>query len=189
MNYEREDETGIIINTRNDDMPRNLDNLKKGEATRFKAGEKQVEISRRAAEKSARVRRERKTAKQVAEMVLSSMPKLGKNAVQAMESMGFDPETDTMTIYTVIGFAMAQKAMKGDVKAGQMLLEMGGESAQAIAATERLRLEKERLKLERKKLELEKERLRLQADRIDSDSYEGPLICDSMEEADDDPSA
>lgn len=53
-----------------------MENLKKGKNTQFKAGEEQVKIARKGAIKSAEVRKQSKTAKEIAEAILNGEHKL-----------------------------------------------------------------------------------------------------------------
>lgn len=168
--------------------PNSLENLKKGVATRFNSGDAAAR-GRAGGIAAAKTIRKRKAVKAVAKEILSLMPNLDHNTERTLEAMGFDLENNEATILTIMSMAYAQKAMKGDVRAGQLLLEMTGDDPRSISSAERLKLDKEKLKIEREKLELEKERFKLQSDRISEDGYDGPLICDSMEDTDDDPSA
>ena len=53
-----------------------MENLKKGKNTQFKAGEEQVKIARKGAIKSREVRKQAKTAKEIAEAILNGEHKL-----------------------------------------------------------------------------------------------------------------
>ena len=83
--------------------------------------------------------------------MLGLEPNLSKETRAALEKMGLQPD-ETPDIRLISILAIAQKAMKGDLQANKMLLEMAGD------VDARTKIEQERLKIECERLKLEKER-------------------------------
>ena len=79
-------------------------------------------------------------------------PNLPKKVMDALINMGLEPDGEKPDIRLISVLAVAQKAMKGDLKAIQSLLEMSGD------VDARIQLERDRLKLERERLAFERER-------------------------------
>lgn len=102
--------------------------------------------------KSGEARRKKRNTKQTAKYVLELQPNLPKKVRDAMFNMGLEPDSDDPDIRLISILAIAQKAMKGDLKAANMLLELSGD------VNARVQLERDRLKLERERLAFERER-------------------------------
>ena len=88
-------------------------NLEKGKATRFKAGEKQVEIARKAGKASGEAKRKKKLLKDCFDALLE-MEFKNKDGKIATGS-----ETLAMTVF--------QKAQRGDLKAFELVRDTAGQ--------------------------------------------------------------
>lgn len=108
-------------------------------------------ISSNGGKASGEARRKKRDARQAAKFVLGLEPNLSKETRAALEKMGLKPD-ETPDIRLISILAIAQKAMKGDLQANKMLLEMAGD------VDARTKIEQERLKIECERLKLEKER-------------------------------
>lgn len=109
-------------------------------------------IAQKAGVASGEARRRKRNTKQTAKYVLELQPNLPKKVRDAMFNMGLEPDSDDPDIRLISILAIAQKAMKGDLKAANMLLELSGD------VNARVQLERDRLKLERERLQFERER-------------------------------
>ena len=78
-----------------------------------------------------------------ARKVLKMKPNVDR---KTLEKMGYSGDADPQ-VALIIVMAMAQKAMKGDVRSAALLMEMIGEDATSVAAQERLELEREKMRL------------------------------------------
>ena len=114
--------------------------------------EERRRIAQKAGVASGEARRKKRNTKQTAKYVLELQPNLPKKVRDSMFNMGLDPESDDPDIRLISILAIAQKAMKGDLKAANMLLELSGD------VNARVQLERDRLKLERERLQFERER-------------------------------
>ena len=124
---------------------------------------------------SGEARRKKRSTKQAAKFVLGLEPDLPSNRRKALEKMGLSPD-EIPDIRLISVLAIAQKAMKGDLQASKMLMEMAGD----IDA--KLQLERDKLKLERERLEYDKQR----TGQPDSESLPQIIIqCDGEEGAQD----
>lgn len=123
-----------------------LDNLKKGDATRFDG-----ESAARAAKKSHESAARNRTAKQVFSMLLESLPQLDDRTKDTLTKLGIKDIDDTDTM-TLIGAAMVQKAMRGDNRAAQFVFKIAGQDGDSEILRERNAIEREKLKIEREKL-------------------------------------
>lgn len=105
--------------------PNSLANLEKGKATQFRAGEEQVKIARKGAEASIRKRAERKTSREIVEMI-ASMPIADRKILAKLEREGFKKK-DTNYL-TAFWFSLyARVISKADVPAAKLILEVLGE--------------------------------------------------------------
>lgn len=96
------------------------------EATQFKAGEKQVEIAKKGAMKSAEVRKERATLKKAVEWLLNSDIKITKgNIYEALKNEGIDISTLSSTQQATIG--LWHGAVTGNANNFKTLMEANGE--------------------------------------------------------------
>lgn len=89
---------------------------------------------------SAEKRRQMKAQKEIIKAMM----------METVSARDVDGKRLDMTVADAIAAAMLRKAMSGDTKAYQLMMDMLGSSQSA----ERLRLEKDRLKLEEKRLEM-----------------------------------
>lgn len=89
--------------------------------------EDQRRIRQKGGKASGAARRAKRDAKAVAQMVLSSIPDLPPNTLEAMCRMGMSrkikPDVRIVSMY-----AVANQALKGDVKALDYLLSLAGET-------------------------------------------------------------
>ena len=100
----------------------NNENLKKGEATRFRAGEEQVERARKAGVASGAARRQKSNMKKAAQMLLSMPIAASQEKTRSlMESLGIQEED--MVYGMSILVALLAKANKGDVNAARVLIK------------------------------------------------------------------
>lgn len=113
--------------------------------------EEQKEIRSMGGKASAEARRRKRDTIQAAKFVLELEPDISKDTRKALIKMGLKPE-EIPDIRLISLLAIAQKAMKGDLQANKMLLELSGD----IDA--RLKIEQEKLKLERERLEFAMQR-------------------------------
>lgn len=112
----------------------NNDNLKKGVATQFRAGEEQAEIARRGGEASGAARRAKKT---LAERVrMFGELKVDGKAARSMADLGIQPEDCDR--FTQAAVSLFQKALRGDVAAFNAVRDIIGEKPidrQQVAGT------------------------------------------------------
>lgn len=153
----------------------NFENIR-GKGFDSRTMEERRTLAKKAGIASGRSRRQKAAAKAAFAKVLGSVPKLDKNTIRTLEAMGVSEEDlADVNIQSVIAFAVAQKAMRGDTKAAEVMFAMAGEDAFS-------RVSKERIKIDKAKLDIERERLKLQSERSEIEDYSGPLICDSMDD-------
>lgn len=105
--------------------------------------EEQREIARAGGIKSGEARRRKKQFRETAAMVLEMKPDID---AKVLRKMGYT-KSAAPTTQLIMVLALAQKAMKGDVKAAALLLEMTGEDARSTAARDRLEIEREKMLL------------------------------------------
>ena len=89
---------------------------------------------------SAEKRRQMKAQKEIIKAMMN----------ETVSARDVDGKRLEMTVADAMAAAMLRKAMSGDTKAYQLMMDMLGASQSA----ERLKLEKERLKLERERMEM-----------------------------------
>lgn len=90
-----------------------LDNLKKGKATRFKAGEKQVKIAKKGAEASKQKRKQKKLLKECLDELL--------------EKEWENRNGEKMKGSEAISVALFKKALAGDMKAYEIVRDTAGQ--------------------------------------------------------------
>lgn len=106
------------------------------------------EMTRKGGIASGEARRRKRDTKQTAKLVLELIPTLPPQTQLSLTKMGLDPETKP-DVRLLAMLQLAQKAMNGDFKAIEMLLEYGGYlDARTQLDRERLKLEKERMQLQ-----------------------------------------
>ena len=101
---------------------------------------------------SGEARRRKRTMKQMASFVLELKPNLPNKVLQTVVNMGVDIENEEVNMMLMTVLSVAQKAMKGDLNAAKMLLEISGEAVTSYDQTDkaRLKLDRERLKFEQR---------------------------------------
>lgn len=104
----------------------NEKNLLNGVPHQFKSGEDAV----KAAKKSADVRRAKRDAKKVANMVLGMKPELSEKSARQVMGMGYKQKSSP-DILALGMIAIANKAIAGDVKAFEFLLKTAGQSLES----------------------------------------------------------
>ena len=130
--------------------------FKKGQLDVINKGNQFTEANAAEYAKKAHASRARnKTARQVFGMILSSLPQLDDRTRDTLTKLGVK-NIDNSDIMTLIGAAMAQKAIKGDVKAAQLIFKTAGQDVDSAIAKERNAIEKQKLEIEREKLEAQK---------------------------------
>lgn len=152
----------------------NDENLKKGKATQFRAGEQQAMVARAGGIASGKARRKKSAAKKAFSEALAALPVISEKAAKNLVKMGLpEEELESADNQALIAFAMIQKAMQGSVAAAGFIMEMTGEDAYTKVQKERLALERKKLALEQKRLELEEKKLAGDdgADAVNSDGF------------------
>ena len=110
-----------------------------GNGTRTKSEER--EIQRRGGINSGISRRRKRDARNIMLQVLQSMPKLDKKTVNNLHQLGIMGEGSQKNKYDIeiiMAAAIAQKAMKGDVRAFNAILQTIGEDARSRIIRESL---------------------------------------------------
>ena len=121
----------------------NPENLKKGVATQFVAGEEQAKIAQKGARASAVARRKKNAARKWLSVIMAYKPALTPRNRTVIEQVGGNPDEQEYTTEGLIMVALAQKCMKGDTRAIQLYLEMFGEDPKTVIEKERLKVQKE----------------------------------------------
>lgn len=121
----------------------NPENLKKGVATQFVAGEEQAKIAQKGARASAVARRKKNAARKWLSEIMAYKPALTPRNRTVIEQVGGNPDEQEYTTEGLIMVALAQKCMKGDTRAIQLYLEMFGEDPKTVIEKERLKVQKE----------------------------------------------
>ena len=118
-----------------------------GKGNRFKSNDPaSKEASSKGGKRSQEVRREKRTARQMLEEIMSYKPVLTPPLKDGLIKMGANPEDGSYTAGFLSFVALQQKAMRGDVRALQMWLEITGQDPKVLLEKERLEVEKESLK-------------------------------------------
>ena len=110
--------------------------------------EEQKQIASKGGKASGEARRRRRDTRRAARFVLELEPDVSEKVRVSLSKMGLQ-EDEIPDIRLLSLLAIAQKAMKGDLQANRMLLELAGD------VDARLKIEQDRLKLDREKLEFE----------------------------------
>lgn len=128
----------------------NEENLKPlGQGNRSESEER--EMRSKGGKNSGATRRRKRDARKILEGVLKSRPTMDKETMKVVERLGIQgmgKSKDQYDLELIATAALVQKAMRGDVKAHRLMLEILGEDA----ATNR---ERERMEHERRMAELE----------------------------------
>ena len=80
---------------------------------------------------SGAARRAKKEARETAKRILSYKPDLPPQLLDTLRRMGMSKRTVSPDMREIATLAIMQKAMKGDVKSYQFLVELAGETAEA----------------------------------------------------------
>lgn len=102
-------------------MAGNIDNLV---PTTALTEEERRAMARRAGKASGKARRQKRTLRELAE-IIGSMPTKNPKTIAIMEKAGFKPEEMTNDMATML--AMQLKSQAGDVSAAKLLAEMRGQ--------------------------------------------------------------
>lgn len=125
----------------------NDENLKNGLPYQFKSGEEAASAGAKGGRKSGETRRRKRDAKKAAQYILDLTPQLSENVSRTLLAMGLDPKSqEDATIQTIMLAALAAKAMKGDVKAIALLMEITGQDVDTRIAKAKLSFERQKLK-------------------------------------------
>ena len=92
--------------------------------TRALTEEERRAMARRAGKASGKARRQKRTLRELAE-IIGSMPTKNPKTIAIMEKAGFKPEEMTNDMATML--AMQLKSQAGDVSAAKLLAEMRGQ--------------------------------------------------------------
>lgn len=122
-------------------------NLKQGGSdAQFKAGRQQSEIARKGGLKRQALLREQRTARQMLEEIAGFRPTLTPVLKDGLAKMGADPDKGDYSAAFLQFVSLQQRAMKGDVRAIQMWLEIMGQDPKTLLQQEQLEIEREALK-------------------------------------------
>ena len=119
------------------------ENIKQHQFTSDQSREEAAKNGSKGGKKSGQSRRQKRVFMDTARKVLKMKPQIDR---KTFEKMGYSGDADPQ-VALIIVMAMAQKAMKGDVRSAALLMEMIGEDATSVAAQERLELEREKMRL------------------------------------------
>lgn len=100
----------------------NLENLKKGEKTRFKSGKSAVENGRKGGQAYAAACRKKKAMKERLELLMES-PVENKNLKKMIKGMG-NPNENPTNYDALVAQMGAQGILKGDVQVIRLILEI-----------------------------------------------------------------
>ena len=120
----------------------NDENLKKGEATRFRAGEEQVRTARRGGIASGVARRKKFASRKFLKEVLALEPKKTPDMIKTIEKLGGDPNC-VLTVEDVGVLALIKKYWAGDLRAYDMIHEYLGEDAHTILEEKRIKMQQQ----------------------------------------------
>ena len=133
----------------------NEENLKKGEQTRFRAGEEQAETARKGGIASGASRRRKKAMRKAAADLLNmDISNTSGEAVSVIKTrlrnFGFDPEDATLQDAMLLSVMI--KALRGDVRASEFIRDTAGNNPAIEIKKEELKLRKAELEIKRKSL-------------------------------------
>ena len=110
------------------------------EATQFKAGEKQVEIAKKGAIKSAEVRKEKATMKKAIEWLLNSDIKITKGSMyDYYQKQGLDISKLSPTQLATLG--LWQGALQGNATNFKTMMEANNEIVEESTSTPTIKIE------------------------------------------------
>ncbi len=129
----------------------NAENLKKGEATRFRSGEEAARNGQKGGKTSGAARRRKKAMRQAASMLLNTpvpantQTKLMATVRELLGFFGYNEEDATYQDALLAGIML--EAMKGDVRAAEFIRDTAGESPALNLKKQELQMRKDELKL------------------------------------------
>ena len=110
------------------------------------SGSEAREKGRRGGKASGVARRRKRDARKIMGEILKSVPVMDKETKKNLDKLGIQgtgKNKDRYDLEMIATAALMQKAMRGDVKAYRLILEIMGEDARSRAAADRLELERE----------------------------------------------
>lgn len=120
----------------------NDENLKKGEATRFTAGESAARNGRKGGIATAKKKRRKDTLRKNLKWMLALKPQTTDAMKKALVKLGYDPNED-FTLEDLITVGILQKALNKDLRAIEMIYEFLEEDPHTVLEEKRLKVEKE----------------------------------------------
>ena len=108
----------------------------------------QRELQSKGGKASGASRRRKRDARKIMEAVLKSVPPMDEQTKKNLDKLGIQgtgKNKDKYDLELIATAALMQKAMRGDVRAYRLILEIMGEDARSRAAAERLEFEREAL--------------------------------------------
>ena len=127
-------------------MMANEQNLKNGVATQFKSGAEAARNGSKGGKASGVAKRKKNAARKWLAEIMAYKPQITPNLRHGIEQLGGNVDDREYTAEALIMVALTQKAMKGDVKAMRLYLEMFGEDPRTVLEKQRLEVEKEAVK-------------------------------------------
>lgn len=134
-----------------------------GEATRFRAGQNAKKAGKAGGKASGQTRRTQATARLILRDLLARPLPATSETEEIRGKLGIPK---TATAMTGVMAALINSAVRGDVKAINLVLGLLGESPEDRRHDDRMRLENERLDIERQRAEGGNEQTRLAEDWI-----------------------
>ena len=134
-----------------------------GEATRFKAGQNAKKAGKAGGKASGQTRRNQATARVILRDLLARPLPATSETEEIRGKLGIPKSAPAMT---AVMSALIADAVRGDVKAIQLVLGMLGESPEDRRHDDRMRVELDRLSIERQRAEGGNEQTRLAEDWI-----------------------
>lgn len=113
----------------------NDENLLKGKATQFRAGEEQAKIASKGGKARAKKMRERKTMRETAEYYLNLPQKKGKVDTMDRIKNGEDIKTANLTYQDQIILKHIDQARKGNNRSAEFILDLIGEKVERQEVT------------------------------------------------------
>lgn len=82
--------------------------------------------------KSGETRRKKRDARQFVNDMLTAVPDLDKNTIATLKKLGFKVKNDRYTTEHIMYAALIQKAMKGDIRAIDLIHKIMGDYTETI---------------------------------------------------------
>ena len=118
-------------------------NLKNTEGTQFRSGSEAVENGRKGGKASGPARRKKNVARKYLAEVMAYRPRMTSALRANLMQMGADPDLEEFTTEKLGMIALAQKVMKGDVRAIELYLSMFEEDPGTLIEKQRLQVQKD----------------------------------------------